>query len=152
MATDLLELKPTLQSWVPHIMVFIVPRQILLLGDPTRRSCDACESLGARLKKIIKLLTCRRRHAAAEHTTEHKRRGSGRQLWKQTFTKGYMQQAFTRMCVSEALKHGEENAPFLQRKDILRANTGLGQVKHERDVCKVRPGLRARMSEDVESA
>eukprot|EP00965_Chrysotila_dentata_P123635 4087284-Pleurochrysis_carterae.AAC.1 len=60
-ATDLYELKPTLQSWVPHIAVFIVPRQTLLLGDPSRRSCDACESLGAVLKKKIKHLTCRRR-------------------------------------------------------------------------------------------
>eukprot|EP00965_Chrysotila_dentata_P012466 409889-Pleurochrysis_carterae.AAC.1 len=36
-ATDLYELKSTLQSWVPHIAVFIVPRQILFLGDPSRR-------------------------------------------------------------------------------------------------------------------
>ena len=153
MATDLLELKPTLQSWVPHIMVFIVPRQILPLGDPTRRSCDACESLGARLKIIIKLLTCRRRHASANSTTEHKRRaGSGRQLWKQSFTKGYIQQAFTRMCVSEALKHGEDNAPYLQRADILRANTGLGQVKKERDACEKSSALRELVRQEFENA
>ena len=41
---DLLELKPTLMSWVPHVACFIVPRQIVLLGDPSRRSADACES------------------------------------------------------------------------------------------------------------
>ena len=29
---DLLKLKPTLQSWVPHISCFIVPRQIVWLG------------------------------------------------------------------------------------------------------------------------
>ena len=52
---------PTLKSWVPHIiMVFIVPRQVLELGDPSRRSCDACESFGARFKKLIKERTCRR--------------------------------------------------------------------------------------------
>ena len=146
MATDLLELKPTLESWVPHIMVFIVPRQILLLGDPTRRSCDACESFGARLKKIIKHLTCRRRCVMVRE-----RASSGRQLWKQTFTKGYMQQAFTRMCVSEALRHGEENAAFLQRRDILRQTTGLGSVKAERERL-ARKSIRDYVSADTENA
>ena len=47
------------RSWVEHILLFIVPRQIVELGDPARRSCDACESLGARMKKIIKHLTAR---------------------------------------------------------------------------------------------
>ena len=156
MAADLLELKPTLQSWVPHIAVFIVPRQVLPLGDPTRRSTDACESFGARLKKVIKHLTCRRRHAPAEQTTEHRRQAgsrlSGRQLWKQSFTRGYMQQAFTRMCVSEALKHGEENAPYLQRPDVLRRDTGRGTVKQEGRVDKVRPYLRDLMAKDAEAA
>ena len=48
------------RSWVEHILMFVVPRQIVELGDPSRRSCDACESLGARFKKVIKHLTCRR--------------------------------------------------------------------------------------------
>ena len=84
-------------------------------------------------------------------TEHHRRTGSrvsGRQLWKQSFTKGYMQQAFTRMCVSEALKHGEENAPYLQRADVMRADTGRGNVKYERDAVKVRPCLRELMAED----
>ena len=48
------------RSWVEHILLFVVPRQIVEMGDPSRRSCDACESLGARFKKISKHLTCRR--------------------------------------------------------------------------------------------
>jgi len=58
---DLLELKLTMRIWVPHILLFIVPRQMLYLGDPTRRSCDACASFGAMMKKIIQHSTCRRR-------------------------------------------------------------------------------------------
>ena len=58
---DLKELKPTGITWVPHILLFIVPRQMVSLGDPSRRSCDACESFGAMVKKIIKHATCRRR-------------------------------------------------------------------------------------------
>ena len=53
-ARDILSLKPTMESWVFHIACFIVPRQMVLLGDPTRRSCDACESFGAMVKKLIK--------------------------------------------------------------------------------------------------
>ena len=54
------------RSWVEHILIFVVvPRQIVEMGDPSRRSCDACESLGARFKiaskrSSIKHLTCRR--------------------------------------------------------------------------------------------
>ena len=43
------------------LVLFIVPRQMVSLGDPTRRSCDACESFGAMVKKLIKHSTCRRR-------------------------------------------------------------------------------------------
>ena len=102
-ANDLLQLKPTMQTWVPHIGQFIVPRQMVELGDPARRSADACESFGAKLKKIIKHLTCRR-HLGKEASDHH----SNHKVWKQTFTKGYIEQAFTRVCVSESLKHGEE--------------------------------------------
>ena len=51
---DLRQLKPTGITWVPHITLFVVPRQMVALGDPVRRSCDACESFGAAVKKIIK--------------------------------------------------------------------------------------------------
>ena len=56
------------------------------------------------------------------------------------------------MCVSEGLKHGEENAPYIQRADVLRANTGLGKAKKERDACKVRGQLRALVGEAFEQA
>ena len=44
--------------------------------------------------------------------------------WKQTFNKGYIQQAFTRACVRESLQHGEDNRPYRQRKDVRRTSTG----------------------------
>ena len=66
-------------------------KPIKTLGAPSRRSCDACESLGARIRKIIKFSTCRRR------TTSHTNQGC---WWKQTFTKVYVEQAFSRICVS----------------------------------------------------
>lgn len=66
---DLLELKPSMLTWVPHILLYIVPRQMVALGDPVRRSCDSCESFGAMLKKIIKHSTCRRRITADVMTT-----------------------------------------------------------------------------------
>lgn len=102
---DLYELKPTLQSWVPHISCNIVPRQIVQLGDPSRRSADACESYGACCKKTVKYLTCRRRITA-------------------TFSKGYIAQAFGRLAVRADLRHGEENAPYLMRQDAKLQGTG----------------------------
>ena len=125
-ANDLVELKPTLQSWVPHIAVFIVPRQMVELGDPSRRSCDACESFGAMFKKLIKHSTCRRRIKGGEKTT-HKPKATAqasRARWQQTFKRGYIQQAFTRACVRESLQHGAENAPYRQRVDVRRTSTG----------------------------
>ena len=123
-ACDLIALKPTMLSWVPHVMVFIVPRQMLFLGDPSRRSCDACESFGAMLKKIIKHTTCRRRLYKGEATEHKKKQGGSRKTWKQTFKRGYIEQAFRRAGVREALRHGTENAPYLQRIDAQRAATG----------------------------
>ena len=153
-ATDLHELKPTLESWVPHIAVFILPRQILALGDPTRRSCDACESFGARLKKVIKLLTCRRHRAS---TVTHNRRSDLRsdqdrrkEKWTQTFSKGYIQQAFTRVTVSERLRHGEDNARFLQRVDARRLQTGRDSVKNEKKAAEVKPKVRELMEREAE--
>ena len=57
----------TMMTWVPHILVFIVPLQMVYLGDPTRRAADACESFGAMVKKVIKHTTCRRRRSAEAH-------------------------------------------------------------------------------------
>jgi hypothetical protein len=156
-ANDLKELKPTLQTWVPHIAVFIVPRQMVELGDPSRRSCDACESFGAMFKKLIKHSTVRRRVMGDKVTTHNPKATAqaSERRWKQTFNKGYIEQAFTRACVRESLQYGEENAPFRQRADVRHTSTGkatLGRKgAHESpavmrpltEVCAELPELRA---------
>ena len=49
--------------------------------------------------------------------------------WKQTFSRGYIEQAFRRAGVRvEALRHGVENAPYLQREDAIRAAMGKATV------------------------
>ena len=120
-SNDLLQLSPKMLTWTPHIAQFIVPRQLFELGDSARRSADACESFGAKMKKTIKHLTCRRSmsRAATEHTSKARR-----SKWKQTFTKGYIEQAFSRAVVSEPLKHGDENAPYLLRSDARMTSAG----------------------------
>ena len=95
---------------MPHIACNIVPRQIVDLGDPSRRAADACESYGACCKKVIKHLTCRREISS-------------------TYRRGFIEQAFRRMVVRCELLHGTENAPFLQRQDARLL--GLGRVTHE---------------------
>ena len=129
-ANDLLALKPTMQTWVPHILVFVVPRQMVLLGDPTRRSCDACESFGAMVKKLIKHTTCRRRVRGAQKT-QHVCTTDSTRRWQQTFNRGYVEQAFRRVTVRESLQHGPENAPFVQRADACRTAKGKSSTYHK---------------------
>ena len=43
--------------------------------------------------------------------------GTTARKWKQAFKVGYIQLAFVRVCVREALRHGEANVPYLQRSD-----------------------------------
>ena len=118
-------------TWVPHILVFIVPRQMVALGDPTRRSCDACESFGAMAKKFIKHATCRRRRVMGAEQTTHGHTASAQateKRWKQMFNWGFIQQAFTRLCVRESLQHGADNRPFMQRADAKRKSMGVASV------------------------
>ena len=145
-ANDIYALKPTLLSWVPHVMCFVVPRQILELGDPSRRSCDACESFGAWLKQAIKYRTCRRRlkREASTHVRKPAEEGTTTsqfgKTWKQFFRKGYIQQAFTRGCVSERISHGAANVPYLQRADWQRLiNSGKTEKKYDRKVEQQEP-------------
>ena len=148
-ANDLKELKPTLMSWVPHIAVFIVPRQMVALGDPARRSCDACESFGAMFKKLIKHSTCRRR-VMGDQTTTHNPKATAQasaRRWKQTFNRGYIEQAFTRACVRESLQHGEENRPYRQRVDVRRTSTGKATVS--RIKCEDSPAVRRKMIREL---
>jgi hypothetical protein len=120
---DLHELKPTGISWVPHILGFIVTQQMVWLGDPSRRSCDACESFGAMTKKIIKHSTCRR-HLGSGAVDHFAGPAGSRRKWTHTFKRGFIEQAFRRVCVRESLAHGEANAPYLQRASALRVTTG----------------------------
>ena len=39
-----------------------------------------------------------------------------KEQWKQSFTVGYVEQGFKRLCVEEAIRHGEENKPYLLRQ------------------------------------
>ena len=110
---DLLDLKPTMASWVPHIACNIVPGQIVELGDPSRRAADACESYGACAKRVIKHLTCRRAIGA-------------------NYAQGYIAQAFRRLSVRSSLIHGVDNAPFLQRQDAQLIGVGRVSAAHSR--------------------
>jgi hypothetical protein len=129
-SNDLLELKPALLSWVPHVGQFIAPRQYKELGDPARRAADACESYGAKMKKTIKHLTCRRSVPGAQKE-QVSYKGDSDKKWRKAFSKGYIEQAFSRASVSESLKHGEENAPYLLRSDAKQTSVGKANVVHK---------------------
>ena len=55
-------------------------------------------------------------------------------MWKQTFKKSYIQQAFERVAVRETLIHGEENAPYLQREDAALLARGTVNEKSCKEV------------------
>ena len=121
-ANDILILNPELKAWVLHVLCFIVPRQIMELGDPSRRSCDACESLGSSIKKLIRHLTCRRRASTQLHA--HKSRIGKNKIWTLAFKRSYIEQAFKRVSVRADLIYGEDNLRYLQRADGLLQDKG----------------------------
>ena len=150
---DLKELKPTLQSWVPHIACFVVSRQIVWLGNPTKRAADACESFGALVKKLIKHNTCRRRVRGGSSggggpvfAHEHTR---GVKKWRQTFARGHLEQAFRRVCVKGKLLHGEEDRPYLQRADWNMKQKGV-KSEHKRTDRELPPTVRECMAREAE--
>ena len=69
--------------------------------------------------------------------------------WRQTFTRGYLEQAFRRVCVKGKLLHGEENQPFLQRADWGLKQKGVKSERQrsERDVA---PTVRSCMALEAE--
>ena len=138
-ANDLLQINPTMQTWVPHIMCMVVPVQILSLGDPARRSCDACESFGAMCKKIIKFATCRREISLS--TTHTQGEGS----WSQSFKKGWVQQTFERLCVRESLLHGFKNSRYLTREDHQALTRGRSTALKRRPKRVDAPTVRERL-------
>ena len=152
---DILALKPEHKTWVLHILIFIVPRQMLTLGDPTRRSCDACESFGAMVKKVIKHATCRRRVMGSVETEHGKwARDGSEQHWKQTFNVGFIEQAFRRVSVRESLQHGEANGPYLLRADARRTAVGKATKcgKFQRGTPMPMRSIHTLTSEAVEAA
>ena len=65
---------------------------------------------------------------------DHESRKPGRNArWRQSFTVGYIQQAFTRLTVSERLRcdTGADNQRFLQRADWARMNNGKISAKRK---------------------
>ena len=146
-------LKPTVKSWVPHIMVFVAPRLVLTLGAPAKRSADACESFGARLKKLIKHLTCRRRcrvdavGVPEEHIHSSTRDGV-KKKWTQALQVGYIQQAFSRACVSVANLYTAESRLFLQREDARQISIGRAGKRRDEQPAPAR-NVRVQMERDI---
>ena len=105
--------------------------EYLTMGDPQRHSCDACESFGSTCKVLIRHLTCRRQHS--ETQVHGHRSANGRKLWQQTFRRGYIEQTFRRVCVRAELLHGEDNQPYLQRKDLRLLKKGKTTADKAKD-------------------
>eukprot|EP00965_Chrysotila_dentata_P024558 813076-Pleurochrysis_carterae.AAC.1 len=71
------------------------------------------------VKKIIKHLACRRRIKKTSSL-----RDNGNKQWMETFSRGYTEQAFCRVCVRADLIHGQANERYMQRQDHRLKNSG----------------------------
>ena len=103
------------------------------------------------VKKIIKHNTCRRRAQAGSSIHKRRMEGHGRKEWRQTFTRGYIEQAFRKCCVREALLHGEANTPFLQRSDWKLKQKGVKAEKVVKEEAELPPTVRSRVALEMDS-
>ena len=70
--------------------------------------------------------------------------------WRQTFTRGYLEQAFRRCCVKGKLLHGEENQPYLQRADWKLKQKGVKSERRLKTESEVAPTVRSCMSVEAD--
>ena len=119
-------------SWVAHVGMCISPRQILADGDLARRSCEAAEAYGAKVKHIIHNLVVRRKKAAA--ASSHQKEGGKMQQWQQTFTVSRVVQTFRRCCLLKRLLDAPEYAHLLSREQANVKEHGTAVKKRVRSV------------------
>ena len=75
----------------------------------------------------------------------------GEKSWTQTFSRGYIEQAFRRCCAREALLHGEENEPYLMRSEWRLKEKAL-KLERKDSERPVPPTVRSLMCTECEEA
>ena len=99
------------------------------------------------MKKLIKHNTCRRRVKGGAKSVDHRR---GISKWKQSLSRGYIEQAFRRVCVKEALLHGQANQPFLQRRDWKLREKGVKSESKSTER-EIPPTVRSSLAAEVDA-
>ena len=129
------------QSCIPHVMTNIVTRQMVMDGDPNRRSCEQSEALGVDLKFDL------HKRCARNHTTKRVTRNAHGEIvkqWRAKLNKSRVMQVlerplpgarplprdhaligsyaarvqvFSRGCLRESLRRDEASVTYLQRRD-----------------------------------
>ena len=110
-------------SAVPHVLLVIVPRQMVRHGDPTSRGADHSEAYGASLKDSIHNRLLRRKKAKAGAKVTHNHR-DGTSHKQNALQYSRVMQAFRNEGVRERLLRDEASIPFLQRRHYAVASTG----------------------------
>ena len=120
---------------IPNVMVEVVPRMIKRYGCQLRLGSDVSESYGADIKATIHRRCARRK--PTKNTMEHTKKkikedGTVEDIkWKQTFTKGRVEQTFRHVCIRRAMMTRPEYAHLRMRGHSVVANTGRASAsKH----------------------
>ena len=138
----------TFISAIPHVMAYIVPRQMVTDGDPNRRCCEQSEAIGVDLKFDL------HKRCARNHTTKRVTRNARGEIVKEWRAKlrisrvmqvptrpfarprprlrshalmgshGARAQVFNRSCLRENLRRDEASTVYLQRRDHRIKRTG----------------------------
>ena len=122
-AHDCIQFNPGSESYLYHIGLCILPRQILTDGDPGSRACDVCEAAGAHVKYSLHNLCCKRKVSG---TTKHSKSRDNAECvsWEQSFTVSRVVQTFRRMVMRRKLIDDPTYAHLLQRQDVEVKKTG----------------------------
>ena len=119
---------PESTSAIGNVMVEVVPRMIMAYGCQLKLGSDVSEAYGADLKFTIHNRVVRR--SLTSVPKEHKRaktmaNGEVETLkWKQTFTRGRVEQAFRHVCLRRRLLTLPQYAHLRMRGHAVVANTG----------------------------
>lgn len=123
-------LNPQSISACPHVALCVVPRQMVVHGDPGRRGTDHSESYGASIKDSIHRRCLRRKKAftSAVHCRRDNK-GNVVKTWTQkALSVSRVMQTFRDQAVRERLLRDEESIPYLLRKHYKLASTGFSTV------------------------
>ena len=123
---NMVEVRESFDSAVPHVLTSVVTRQMVLDGDPNRRGCDQSEAIGVSIKFDLHN-RCNRLCKAKTESTHKKQDKTGGVIkeWRQKLSVSRVMQTFKSSVLREALRRDPDSQQYLTRRDHVVANHGF---------------------------